>query len=81
MLRLHAGQAEVVCGIDRTSLKSDDEVAAATDAADRFRRVAHDEVEIVDVLRDQGSHPNHGESTDGEIVANDAAGADRGALP
>lgn len=54
-------------------------MAAATDTAHRTSRMPDGEMEIIDGFRDKGAHSDHREAADRKVVADHAAGTDRGA--
>src|SRR5438876_9573077 len=60
--------------------RAQEQLTTATDTADGSGRVPDDEMEIRDRPGDQRAHADHREAADREIVADHAAGSDRGAF-
>src|SRR5215510_15423804 len=60
--------------------KPNQELTAATDEPHRHSRLPDSQMKIRHRLRNDGTHTDHSEATDCEVIANDASSADRGAF-
>ena len=74
-------QVWVAVGRPLARREADEWFAAAADEADDAGGMADDEGEVGNRPRHHRAHPDHGEAADGQIVADDGAGADRRPFP